>query len=316
MISLNAYSLAYSMGLLRKKNKRSWKLIDFIKFCKNKKIDFLEFPIDYFSNKEKTSLKKIFLILEKEKIQPIIDLENINLNVIKQLVHLNKEFKFDLIRIKMSNYFSGNRHEIRDFDKTKRNFVINIKKILKIIKKTSLQIAIENHQDLTSKEIIKIIKSTSVEKVGVNWDMGNSLATAEIPEKFFENVKKYIFNVHSKDYRVVRSSEGFFLKRCIVGKGIIDFKKFIKFFKKKGINLSVELGAHYSRHCKLNNPAFLKAHEIDNKRLSTFNEYLKQISVQENPFTDWEIFKDEKNCYAEEIKDVNKSIEFIKKLYV
>ena len=61
MISLNAYSLAYSMGLLRKKNMRSWKLIDFIKFCKNKKIDFLEFPIDYFSNKEKTSLKKKML---------------------------------------------------------------------------------------------------------------------------------------------------------------------------------------------------------------------------------------------------------------
>ena len=48
----------------------------------------------------------------------------------------------------------------------------------------------------------------------------------------------------------------------------------------------------------------------------TTNEYLNQISVQENPFTDWEIFKDEKNCYAEEIKDVNKSIDFIKKLYV
>ena len=315
MISLNAYSFGYSMGLLRKKNKGPWKLMDFIKFCKNQEIDFLEFPIDYFSNKEKTSFKKLFLILEKENIQPVIDLENINLNIIKQLAHLNEEFKFGLIRIKMSNYFGGNRHEISNFEKTKRNFVISIKKILNIIKKTNLKIAIENHQDLTSKEIIKIIKSTSVEKVGVNWDMGNSLATIETPENFFENVKKYIFNVHSKDYRVIRSKEGFFLKRCIIGKGIVNFKKFIDYFRKEEINLSVELGAHYSRHCKLNNPAFLKAHKIDKKRLSTFNEYLNQISVQENPFTDWEIFKDEKNCYAEEIKDVNKSIDFIKKLY-
>ena len=65
MISLNTYSFGYSMGLLRKKNKGSWKLMDFIRFCKNKKIDFLEFPIDYFSNKEKTPLKRLFLTLEK-----------------------------------------------------------------------------------------------------------------------------------------------------------------------------------------------------------------------------------------------------------
>ena len=53
MISLNTYSFGYSMGLLKKAPAKSWKLIDFIKFCKPKKINSLEFPIDYFLKKEK-----------------------------------------------------------------------------------------------------------------------------------------------------------------------------------------------------------------------------------------------------------------------
>ena len=315
MISLNTYSFGYSMGLLKSSPTKSWKLKNFIRFCKTKKINSLEFPLDYFLKKEKISAEKLFLELKKKNIYPIIDLENINLGMIKKLSLLNKEFTFDLIRIKMSNHFGGNRHEVKDFKKIKHKFILDIKRILKIIKKTDLKIAIENHQDLTSNEIIKIVKNTSVEKVGVNWDIGNSLATIETPEDFFENTKKYILNVHSKDYKVIKSNVGFFLKRCVIGEGIVDFKKYVNYFKKNNINLSVELGAHYSRHCKVYNPAFIYAHKIDMEHLNYFNRYLNQVAVDENPFTDWEIYKNEKNCYKDEIKDVNKSVNFIKRIY-
>ena len=79
-----------------------------------------------------------------------------------------------------------------------------------ILEKNNCQIAIENHQDLSSLEIIEIIKNLKSKKIGINWDIGNSLATCETPDQFFKNTKKYILNVHCKNYKIILSDKGFF----------------------------------------------------------------------------------------------------------
>ena len=53
------------------------------------------------------------------------------------------------------------------------------------------------------------------------------------------------------------SNNGFYLKRCIIGEGVVDFKKYIKYFKKNKINFSIELGAQISRHCNFRNKEFI-----------------------------------------------------------
>jgi len=47
MISLNTYSFAIRMGLL-KNNEKNWSFEDFLKFCKKKKLKKIEFTIYYF----------------------------------------------------------------------------------------------------------------------------------------------------------------------------------------------------------------------------------------------------------------------------
>ena len=59
MISLNTYSFAIRMGLL--KNKMNiWNFKDFLKFCKKKKIKKIEFPIAYFSKIEEKNFEYYF----------------------------------------------------------------------------------------------------------------------------------------------------------------------------------------------------------------------------------------------------------------
>jgi hypothetical protein len=302
------------MGLA-KNSKKNMNFLDYITFSKANNIKNLEFPIDYFSKIEKKNFLHYFKILKKNNFNFIIDLEDLNFKKLKELVELSKIYNFNIIRIKMSNFFGGNRYLVKNFDKLKIKFIDDLKNAIKIIKKTNLKFAIENHQDLNSKELVEIIKKTSKNKVGINWDIANSLATIETPDDFFKNVKKYIINVHSKDYKIILSNEGFYLKRCIIGDGVVNFKKYISFFKKKKINFSIELGAHISRHCNLENKKFISSHNLSRGRVLKFKNYLNKKSFNENPFTRWEIEKNLKASYKDEINDVKASIQFVKKLY-
>jgi len=315
MISLNTYSFGYLMGLVKKDSKYVWNFDKFINFITKHNINCIEFPIDYFRRKEKKKLVYFLEKLKKRRISFVIDVEKLDLKLFKELSLLSKNYNIEIVRIKMSNFFGGNRHLVKNFGKVKLNFINNIKKILKIIKYTNIKLAIENHQDLSSSEIIEVIKKTSTKKVGLNWDMGNSFATGETLDDFFKKSKNYLFNVHGKDYDIVRSNQGFYLKRCVLGNGVVNFKKYIGFFKRRKINFSVELGAHYSRHCMFLDNRFLKAHKITKKRFKKFYNYIYNNAVSKTPFTNWELDFNEKICFQNEIKDVRKSIFYIKKLF-
>ena len=302
------------MGLVKEAQK-SMKFEEFVFFSKKNGIHSLEFPIDYFCKIENKKLDYYFKILASNQINTIIDLEDLNFTTLKKLADISKEFKFNIIRVKMSNFFGGNRYLIKNFYKIKNKFINDLKKSIKIIDKTDLRFAIENHQDLNSKELVDILRNTSITKVGINWDIANSLATIETPDEFFNTTKKYILNVHSKDYKVINSNNGFFLKRCVIGTGIVKFKNYIDFFKKNKINFSIELGAHISRHCDFKNNKFIRSHNLSKKRIRKFEKFLDKEKVDENPYTNWELNKNLKQAYVEEINDVKASIKFVKKIY-
>ena len=233
MISLNTYSFALRMGLIKSNKKIEWKFNDFIKYTIRNSIKRIEFPIDYFSKKENQNYEYFFKILKKKRIYSIIDLENFSIVSIKKLLKLSNKYNFEFIRVKMSNFFGGNRYLDNNFKNKKKYFLKKIQKCSLLIKDSKLKILIENHQDLNSNEIIDIIMKCKYKNIGINWDIGNSLPTCETPMAFFKNAKKYIYNVHCKDYNIILSDKGYFLKRAILGKGIINFKLFASYFKKK-----------------------------------------------------------------------------------
>ena len=314
MISLNTYSFAIRMGLISKNKNIEWRLIDFINYSKKKNIKRLEFPIDYFSKKEKKNYEYFLKLLKLNNVYPIIDLENFSVKSIKNLIRLSKSYDFNIIRVKMSNLFGGNRYLQKNFYSKKIKFIRLIKKSSKLIDKKNIKLLIENHQDLSSKEIIKIIKVTKSKNVGINWDIGNSLPTLETPAEFFINAKKYIFNVHCKDYKVILSKNGYYLKRTPLGKGVINFKNFINFFKKRKVNISLELGAHTTRHSDLFEKNFLQYHNISTKKSNKFKMFIKKNAINENPLTDWEIYKNLNYSSKQENKEFEMSLKYLKNL--
>ena len=51
------------------------------------------------------------------------------------------------------------------------------------------------------------------------------------------------------------------------------------------------------------------------KRIRKFEKLLDKEKVDENPYTNWELNKNLKQAYVEEINDVKASIKFVKKIY-
>ena len=307
MIALNTYSFAIRMGLIGN-NKKIWKFENFLKFCKKKKIKKIEFPIDFFAKKEEKNFEFFFKLLEKYKLKYLIDLENFEISHVNKILSLSKKYPNKIIRVKMSNFFGGNRYKQKNFLKCKKNFITKLRKVTPILEKNNCQIAIENHQDLSSLEIIEIIKNLKSKKIGINWDIGNSLATCETPDQFFKNTKKYILNVHCKNYKIILSDKGFFLKRCVIDEGSINIMKYLKFFRKKNINLSLELAAHVNRHCDFKDKKFLKSHKIDKKKFHIFKKYIEKNAFTDTPFSKWEQYKKIDLSAINELNEFNQSL--------
>ena len=313
MIYLNTYSCPLLMGLI--KTKKSWDFLKFVKFLKMNHVYFIEFPIDYFAKKERKNFDYFLKVLKKNKIKFILDLEDFNIKSVIALKKISKIYDISIIRVKMSNFFGGNRFLVKNFYLIKKKFEYKLQKCSQILNNTKIKIAIENHQDLSSAELVNIIKKLNTKNFGINWDMGNSLATAETLKKFFNNIKKYIINVHAKDYKIILSDQGFFLKRTVAGTGVINFDDYIAYFKKKKINISIELAAHISRHCMVKHPLFRKEHKIKNLILKNFIREIDTLSSNENPLSEWQLYRSERKSINNEIFSLIRSYNYIRQIY-
>ena len=80
-----------------------------------------------------------------------------------------------------------------------------------------IKLLIENHQDIVVEDILDLIAKYGPERVGVNWDIGNSLPSCETPITFIEKLGKYIGNIHLKDYKIYSCLEGYIMSRCELG---------------------------------------------------------------------------------------------------
>ena len=112
-----------------------------------------------------------------------------------------------------------------------------------------MNLALENHQDLTSEELLWLCESIGSPRFGITLDTGSTLATAEEPVDFARRVAPYVKNVHLKDYQIYMYDEGYRLVRCPLGQGVVDFPTLFEIFSETcpEVTMSIELGALEAR---------------------------------------------------------------------
>jgi hexulose-6-phosphate isomerase len=108
------------------------------------------------------------------------------------------------------------------------NLVINfLQKVSRVLKKYKIKIAIES--DYEPHKLKKFISNFDSKYIGINYDMGNSAALRYSFDEEMSCYFSHILNVHIKD-------KDFKGKSVELGKGLINLKKIIKFFKEKKFN--------------------------------------------------------------------------------
>src|SRR5712692_5484030 len=120
-----------------------------------------------------------------------------------------------------------------------------LREATRVAERAGVNLAVENHQDLSSEELLWLCDSIDSPRFGITLDTGNTLATAEEPLDFARRVAPYIKNVHLKDYWVYPSEEGYRLVRCPLGNGVVDFPALFEILAEvcPDVTTSIELGA-------------------------------------------------------------------------
>jgi sugar phosphate isomerase/epimerase len=118
-----------------------------------------------------------------------------------------------------------------------------------IAEQAGVNLALENHQDLTSEELLWLCESIASPSFGITLDTGSTLATAEEPVDFARRVAPYVKNIHVKDYQIYMCEEGYRLVRCPLGQGVVDFPTLFEIFSATcpQVTMSIELGALQAR---------------------------------------------------------------------
>ncbi|CAN5413313.1 sugar phosphate isomerase/epimerase [soil metagenome] len=111
-----------------------------------------------------------------------------------------------------------------------------INKILPVLDKKKVVLAIENHDRFTSKQLRQIIKNTSTKHVGICLDTANSLGAGEGVNEVLGILGPYTVNLHIKDIMIKRvvHKMGFHINGTSAGEGMLDIPGIISALDKTG----------------------------------------------------------------------------------
>ena len=140
-----------------------------------------------------------------------------------------------------------------------------------------MKFCIENHQDLHSEDLLKIINVLGSDFIGINWDIGNSIACCERPDEFYQNCKDFIFNIHLKDYHIVKKHSYIKLVRARFGEGFLKECNPSKYVN-LNVSKSLELGSQISRKCFIFNDLYWISNGKKNKQMKTFCDFIEDVA--------------------------------------
>jgi len=323
-VSLSIYSFGYAAGFLHDDRPEAAPPVVTIgnvaELARQYGLGGIEFPVDrYFKIHELDKAETFVGGLLKDGMNVAVDFEHFDVPYIRAFLPVLSRNRLPFARIKMSGFYGGNRYLEARFADQVADFVGALRSLLPELRREGIKLLIENHQDLGAEDLIRIIGATSADCIGINWDIGNSLAVLDTPETFLRKAGGFIGNVHLKDYRLYRCEKGFYLVRCALGEGVVEFASLLAGLKQQGaVPMAVELGAQIARRADVFEPAYLEAYRPlaghDTREFFAFlDARLREGDGWKSPW--------ERNCSGRAIieserNDVVRSVAFLKGLGV
>jgi sugar phosphate isomerase/epimerase len=323
-LSLSAYAFGYGCGFVMDSRVEAFGLqnmtlddISSIALAHN--LGGVEIPVDkYFKGKSKDIFENYLKLLNDSGLRLIYAFEHFDADFFSQIAPFVNFQNGNFIRVKISNFYGGNRFKEEIYSIDIQKFKEEIWRSVDILDHYKIRVLIENHQDVTLHDIFEFINEFGENRIGINWDTGNSFPSGETVESFLKKSVHLIGNVHLKDYRIQLSEDGYVMHRCALGDGVVDFDYLVAELCKYNPNtpFTIELGAMNGREAMINNELywhFTKGVDMEQRKILTEfihskAEYNRQIS------TLWEQKSNPELILKAELDEVTQSINFIQKI--
>lgn len=104
----------------------------------------------------------------------------------------------------------------------------NIKKVVPLLKKYRIKLAVENHEEEIADEIIQIVNEVNSYWVGAHYDFGNSMMAWEDPVEAARKLAPYTYTTHFKDHIIIEAKDGYKVCGVPAGQGNIDLDEIFK----------------------------------------------------------------------------------------
>lgn len=324
-ISLSMYSFGYSAGFIRDDRPEAVAPVVTIEniadLAKKHGLGGIEFPIDrYYKAYELEEAETFVGGLCRDGMRVAIDLENFDVSYVRALLPILSRNQLRFARIKMSGFYGGNRYLEPGFQNWMSTFVEGLRSLLPELRERGIRLLIENHQDLGAEDLIRIIGATSADCVGINWDMGNSLAVIDTPETFLNKAGGFIGNVHLKDYRLFRCENGFSLSRCALGEGVVDFPSLLSTLRRQQgpVSMAIELAAQNARRADVFEKAYWEAYRpyAASETIEFFSFLNSRLLGGDEWKSSWERSLPGEAIVESEMEEIARSVTFLQELVV
>jgi sugar phosphate isomerase/epimerase len=317
-VSLSIYSFGYSAGFIKDSRPGSSKYqnldpLGIAKLAKKMGLGGIELPIDkYFPNPQKSGLPAFIDKVGDLGLKMYFDLETFDSAYVKGVAGLISDHS-TFLRAKVSTFYGGNRFKYKElYLQDVERITREIDETLTTLKNNNLKVLIENHQDIVLDDIEALVSRFGGEVIGVNWDIGNSLPSGETIKSFISKARKYIGNVHLKDYLIYWCKEGYILRRCALGKGFVDFNYCVNNLD-QSVPLTIELGPLVGRKAEINHPEYWEqTHGISDSQRQEFMKFIEVNVISGDHRSAWELKLSPEEISNSELSEMIESVDYLK----
>ena len=189
-LSLSAYAFGYGCGFVKDSRENATGVqnvtLDRLnEIAINFELGGVEIPVDkYFKDQSDEVLVSYISNLHKQGLRLICALEKFEHDFFSRIAPIIKNSQGNFVRAKISNFYGGNRFKEAIYKPDIETFRSEIKKSLDVVDKYGVRVLVENHQDVVLDDIFSLVDEFGAERIGVNWDTGNSFSTGETVESF------------------------------------------------------------------------------------------------------------------------------------
>jgi sugar phosphate isomerase/epimerase len=220
----------------------------------------VEVPLDrYFPDPTDGALSAFIEGLRPRGLTLLAALETFSAEYVLALAPVLSGHGLRLLRAKVGTFFGGNRHLEARYPGELTGFTAALDRCVDALDRAGVRVCVENHQDVTLADLGALVERFGGARVGITWDMPNSLPTGETCASFLRKAAPHIGHVHLKDYRLSRTPHGYQMHRCPLGLGVVPFADLLGPMADQRADLrtfTIELGAWTARHARIEDPGY------------------------------------------------------------